>query len=251
MANGQLDNSFAASSVYGTISALQLLATGKILVGGCWDYFNTTTLHALVRLQPDGQLDPSFSSPIQSAQDSRADQILVQPDGKIVTGGYLGYNVPENEALGLIRVLPDGALDKTFTAVLRALSVFGSPLINSIVLQPDTQILPAIFTKGIIRKQTNGQSDASFNATFGNNFFNASVQNIKLQSDGKILVAGYFSSVNGQPVTGLARLLAPNVLHVVQCPAGRPHPSLARARPLRATPLTRRRCPAAVGATAR
>src|SRR6185295_19230311 len=81
----------------------------------------------------------------------------------------------------------------------------------SIVQQPDDKILAGgSFSKfnsltrpGIVRLNTNGTVDLSFNPGAGPN---ATVYAVALQGDGRVLIGGEFTSVNGVAFNHLARL---------------------------------------------
>jgi uncharacterized delta-60 repeat protein len=191
LANGQVDNSFLSSNSDGVAYALQLQPDGKILVGGDWSIYRGTPIRSLVRLQADGQLDLTFSSPLHTTPGSLVDELLLQPDGKILVGA----------STKLLRLLPDGASDNTF-----AVSTY--EYIRGLALQPNGRVLVAAYNNGLRRVLSNGQPDPSF----GNSTFDADVEDVLVQSDGKIVVGGYFTSVNDQRALGLARLSAPNVL---------------------------------------
>jgi uncharacterized delta-60 repeat protein len=123
--------------------------------------------------------------------------ILEQPDGKILVSGvfnsYKGVN-----ANRIIRLNADFSIDTSFN--------YGSGLKNfpalAIKLQDDGKILLGGNFSGynetainrIVRLNNDGSVDTSFNVGTG---FNAIVRDIKILSDGKILVVGAFTSYSG------------------------------------------------------
>ncbi|WP_170061911.1 T9SS type A sorting domain-containing protein [Hymenobacter chitinivorans] len=208
LADGQLDYSFAVSRPSGSIIALATQPDGKILVGGRFQGYNGAFLWALVRLLQDGNLDPTFSTPIQTTAETTISEILVQPDGKIVAGGWVNDTYPATRAFGLFRLLPSGATDNAFSATLP--TVNGLTSVRGLALQPNGRILVATSNNTLLRRMPDGAIDNSFNDVLSN----AVVEDIVVQPDGKILAAGSFTTVAGQPVVGLVRLMASNVLHV-------------------------------------
>jgi uncharacterized delta-60 repeat protein len=156
--------------------------------------FDTTFSHdGKVRISDFGQTT-SFYSAINSIQ--------VQNDGKIVTGGYEDYN------FSIARYLPNGVLDSTFgnngfvQTILTDSLGFLEGEINSISLQNDGKILATgtatrnvNSTFAITRYLSNGMADSSFGVNgqiifpFNSGFTNP--RSIKIQADGKIVVAGY------------------------------------------------------------
>ncbi|GAA3946961.1 T9SS type A sorting domain-containing protein [Hymenobacter algoricola] len=207
-ADGQLDSTFPVSESDGFVYTLLSQPDGKILVGGSWDAFNSQPVRALVRLQANGQLDTSFSSPIQTTATVEVAELLLQPDGKIVAGGYTDASMtPAQQAFGLFRMLPDGATDNAFVSSL-PVSINNIGFVRGLTLQPNGRLLVATFGAGVVRKLANGQPDPSFSALA----LNGDVEDILVQTNGRILVGGYFTSVNGQRALGLAGLSASNVL---------------------------------------
>ena len=58
-------------------------------------------------------------------------------------------------------------------------------------------------------------ADGSFDTSFlGFDLYNAAVTSLLVQQDGRLLTSGFFTEVDGQPRAGIARLVAPQVLHV-------------------------------------
>jgi uncharacterized delta-60 repeat protein len=96
---------------------------GRILVYGLVGSLRGETFPGLIRLQPDGSIDRSFQCQTSTNLDGRIMDLAVQPDGKIVIGGFFsrvnGQDVPH-----LARLNPDGSLDLTFLPPMVPLSQF-------------------------------------------------------------------------------------------------------------------------------
>ena len=94
--------------------AVHAYADGSVLVAGAAGVVTNprNTFIALVRYRPDGSLDTSFSDDgrllILSDLDVTPDDMVVQPDGKIVILRRTEF------AFQLTRLLPDGSADTTF-----------------------------------------------------------------------------------------------------------------------------------------
>jgi uncharacterized delta-60 repeat protein len=106
----------------------------------------------------------------------------------------------------LARLNIDGSVDATFNLG----SGFNDFVLGLIELPNGKLIIGGHFTvfNGVTRNRivglnADGTFDASFNTGSG---FDGWVRNIKLQSDGKILVFGGFSNYNGIPIRDIARL---------------------------------------------
>jgi uncharacterized delta-60 repeat protein len=177
------------ASVSGVVECVKLQSDGKVLIGGSFNTFNGLNRPDLVRLNPNGTYDATFNPAVLKLN---VYDILVQSDGKIVTGS-LG---------GMVRYTSTGANDATFSVTL-------DDSVNSIVLQSDGKyVISGSFStvngvarSGIARLNSNGTLDSTFVPGSG---LGGGV--VKLQSDGKILVAGYFGTLYGKPQAGLFRL---------------------------------------------
>ena len=75
---------------------------------------------------------------------------------------------------------------------------------NDLALQPDGKIIAVGgFFQRIRRLNTNGSQDNTFTIGTG---FNNNAYAVALQSDGKVIVGGFFTSYNGNPCNRIARL---------------------------------------------
>jgi large repetitive protein len=216
-ANGSLDTSFSAdgkvTTAIGTSSdtaesiAVQpdgkLVVAGTISNGGNFDF-------ALVRYNPDGSLDGTFDSDgivttgVRTWHDTAKD-VALQPDGKIVVVGYSQEN--GNEDFAVVRYNPDGSLDSSFDADGKVTTAIGTfdDLAYSVVVQPDGKLVVAgvsyngsRYDFAVVRYNTDGSLDTSFSgdgaATTAVGMADAYAYGVALQSDGKIVVAGYASN---------------------------------------------------------
>lgn len=140
--------------------------------------------------------------------DDKVDAIALQPDGRILVGGEFAH-VNGSARHALVRLLDNGSIDPAFVSP----SLDGG--VNAIAVQPDGRILVAgDFTSAggatamhVVRLQANGSVDAGF-ASGIDNWAALGVEHLVLQADGRILIAGGFGSISGQPRERLARLLA-------------------------------------------
>jgi uncharacterized delta-60 repeat protein len=132
-------------------------------------------------------------------------------------------------AWAAVAILPVGALaqtlDATYQPVLKTAAVNGQ-LVRVVVTQPDGKVLVGggfDFLNGTVnsrlqRFNTNGTLDTTFNP--GGTGPNELVDNIVLQPDGKILIAGQFSTYNQVAIGGVARLLPDGTLDATFNPGG-------------------------------
>ena len=186
-----------------TVRVISIQSDGKILVGGNFTTYKGLTENSIIRLNTDGTKDLSFNNSI--GFNVQVSSISIQSDGKILVGGsFTTYKgLIENR---IIRLNSDGTKDLTFD---NSIGFNIAPTIISI--QSDGKILcMGAFTsyKGltenrIIRLNTDGTKDLTFDNSIG---FNNTVLDINIQSDGKILVGGNFTTYKGLTENRIIRL---------------------------------------------
>ena len=206
--DGSLDPSFAADGKQtfpvGEASGAAAVAVqpdGKIVVAG-YSSNNTGSAIALARLKPNGLPDPAFgtdgiaTTPIGLF--SRAEALLLQPDGKIVVGGVSAGSSDHSKAT-LVRYDAAGSLDGSFGSGGIA-TLDGSPFdaqAHALALQPDGKIVLAGNDSGrgllLARYTPRGTLDQGFGS--GGRVLtelngNSEAAGVVIQPDGKIVAAG-------------------------------------------------------------
>lgn len=211
--NGTLDNTqfLPGSGADGTVTAIAIQPNGQILAAGNFTTFNNTNRNCLVRLNPDGSVDPTFD-PGTGALDeydpgsTSINCLSLQPNGQIVIGGdFTTYGgVGRNY---IARLNANGTLDTSFDPgngandVVNAVAVDTNGLV--LVVGAFTQLGALGTSAGIARLNSDGSLDTTFNVGSGANDV---VNTIALQPDGGILVGGTFTSINQTRRVGIARL---------------------------------------------
>ncbi len=158
-------------------------------------------------------IDTSFNSNDACIYGEGADYYVnvsaKQQDGKIIIGGgfstYNGVNVNH-----IVRLNTDGSIDNSFN-IGNSFEGGTNTNVKSIVIQNDGKILVGGFfssfngttTNNIARLNPDGTLDNTFNVGTG---FDTEVNSIALQSDGKIIVGGYFNTFCGVSSVYLIRL---------------------------------------------
>lgn len=202
--DGTLDKTFNLNTgLNERVSTIAVQDNGKTLLGGEFTTFDGVSHNRLIRLNIDGSKDNSFT--IGSGFNNVVKKIVVQLDGKIVVGGsFTTFNGAA--AHSIIRLNTDGTKDNTFN--------IGNGFdgeVNSIVLQADGKIVVGgnfINFNGTpqnycIRLNTNGTKDPTFGSAAS---FNNKVTYLAMQTDGKIMVGGNFTTFDGQDQKSLIRL---------------------------------------------
>jgi uncharacterized delta-60 repeat protein len=198
---GAVDGTFnPGSGVNGAVYAVAVQADGKLVIGGEFTAFNGIPRSNLARLNADGSLDTTFA-PGSIAGEVEA--LVVQSDGKVVIGGDFS-SVGGVSRRNLARLNPDGSLDTGFVAD-------ADNTVYALALRSDGKLLVAgdfIALAGqrrerIAQLEPNGTLDTGFNP---NAAANGTIFALALQPNGRILVGGAFTQVNGSPRSRLARL---------------------------------------------
>jgi uncharacterized delta-60 repeat protein len=143
---GGLDLSFDPGTAAGSsqvnpgtlVSSIALAPDDRILVLGAFDKFNGIPRFGLVRLNPDGSVDPTFSN--QTHVETSAGAIAIQPDGRILLGGEMIFDTKIGRT-SLARLNPDGTLDRSFDPGDGATDANGPLEPKKIALQADGHIL--------------------------------------------------------------------------------------------------------------
>ncbi|MCL4177130.1 MAG: hypothetical protein KJ072_05225 [Verrucomicrobia bacterium] len=209
-ADGTVDATFnPAAYANNAIESLAVQTDGKILIGGQFTEVNGFTRNRLARLEADGALDLSFNP--GAGFNSTVYALAVQTDGKILAGGSFSRYQGVNQAY-LVRLQPDANVDDAFAigtgpdnAVYDLeLMTDGRVLIGGSFIRIDGRHAPRL-----ARLLTDGSPDPTFGPGQGPN---GDVQAVLTQPDGRILLAGNFTQVNGSTRNHLARLTPEGLL---------------------------------------
>jgi uncharacterized delta-60 repeat protein len=206
-----LDISFAPVMEYYpvTVTTLAWQPDGKVLVGGIFALANGNQKNDLVRYNPDGTLDTTFSAVLSSfGIGIRA--IAFQADGKILVGGSL-FNLNNSSTTGILRLFPNGSLDSSFLGT-------ASGTVYSIAVLSNGDIVAggSFGTPGtrLVRFSQTGAVIPGFPQA------NGTVRGIAIQPDGKLIVAGDFTTLNGSSAPRIARLQPTGAIDSTFTPSG-------------------------------
>lgn len=202
--DGTIDDTFNTGTGFnGDVFTSVIQSDNKILIGGGFTEYDGNPSYGIVRIDTDGTYDSTFT--IGSGFNNIVRIITTQSDGKILVGGdfdvYIG-----NGSKYIVRINTDGTYDPTF-----AIGGGFNDNVYTIALQSNGKILigggftdyNGTPTNRIIRLNSNGSIDGTF--LYGNGF-DAEVNTIVIQSDGKILVGGAFTDYDGIPINNIIRL---------------------------------------------
>ncbi|MDQ3132937.1 MAG: FG-GAP-like repeat-containing protein, partial [Acidobacteriota bacterium] len=192
-ANGSTDQSFVPyfNNVPGNqiIYAVAAQPDGKVLIGGSQGV-------VLTRLNADGTEDTTFNANLENS--GVIYDIALLPNGQILVVGDFKQNrsLPN---LKIARLNSDGTIDAGFVAaspnagVYKVLRQFD----GKILIGGDFTQVGNIGRGRIARYNSDGSLDETFNPNGG---ANGSVYDLDLQSNGKIVLGGAFTSLNGSTI---------------------------------------------------
>jgi uncharacterized delta-60 repeat protein/uncharacterized repeat protein (TIGR02543 family) len=205
--DGSLDTGFnsGGSGANSWINAMAVQPDGKIIITGLFSSYNGTARGKIARINVDGSLDTDFNP--GSGANNSPNWIHVLENGQILIAGgdFSTYNGTSTGRIA--RINTDGSLDITFNS--------GGAGANSIIycgaVQSDGKILiGGLFSayngtarNRLARLNSDGTLDTSFDLGAGPN---EAISVITVQSDGKILIGGGFTSYDGTARSYVARL---------------------------------------------
>ncbi len=214
--DGSLDNSFnPGDGIAGIVTGQQyhvydiaIQDDGKIILVGGFYYFDNVDRKRIVRLNTDGSIDLTFDP--GDGADGNIRTIDLQDDGKMVIGGNLTYyNGFPNAAPFIARINSDGTQDNSFDPGTGANSA-----IQDLAIQDDGKIvIVGDFSEfngtpygRVARLNNDGTVDGSFDSGSGTGGIFPSVRSVNIQTDGKIVISGYFGSYDGNNIGQIARI---------------------------------------------
>lgn len=205
--NGTLDSFFnpaAGVSPSEVVSAAAVLPENKVLLAGNFQTINSVNRRFLARVSTNGVVDTTFDA--GAIAGSEVSRMLVQPDGKIIVFGNFS-SIDGYSRQGIARLETNGAVDTTFVLPN------GITGVAALGMQADGRLLcagsfaytappPTPYNQlNILRLNANGSGDATFRPTLA-----SSVNSLALQPDGRILLCGPITQLNGTNVFRVVRL---------------------------------------------
>jgi uncharacterized delta-60 repeat protein len=212
--DGSVDPTFTCTTCTFNSNSTLVQPDGKILVAGS----NPTTgfsMPVLIRLNSDGSRDMTFANPftgLSGGFDRSASVHAIQADGKIYASVFTSGVQTANRVL--YRIETNGTLDSGFTTLFVNERPSSGQSLWGVTVMPDGRVFVFGNTPYgyLARLNADGTNDTSFEdptLTWPTGPF----QNIRPyinsfgeQSDGKLVVAGRFDSVNAIPKIYAARL---------------------------------------------
>ena len=217
--NGTIDTSFNPGSGFKynySVNGLGVLSNGQIIVAGSFDRYNAVSCPPMIKLNSNGTRDTSFQ--YTSTTDISAIHItldLINGVDKITIAVYDG----STNSSTLKRYLYNGSFDTTILSGSSTNTVNG--IISAMHLLKsnpvDLYLLSGTFTElrtssgnipanRIIRIDSNGNKDNTFNCGSGFTGTTSGANVIIFQTNGKYLLGGAFIVYNGTTADRIVRL---------------------------------------------
>ena len=140
---------------------------GRVLIAGNFRYVNGVQRISVARVNPDGTTDTTFQDPYvrRTRSGSEVRTVGVQPDGKIVIGGFFDIvgGIYVWPYVNIARLNADGTRDTSFLA---AWSAPGSRTVSAVAIQGDGKVLVEVLLEfpypALTRVNPDGSTDESF-----------------------------------------------------------------------------------------
>jgi uncharacterized delta-60 repeat protein len=193
--DGTKDTTFNIGSGFnGGVYPIKLSNDGKIFVGGQFTSYNGSTSRGIIKLNTDGTIDTSFNVGGGLAVGVGNGYIIeIQSDGKILVGGEFN-SYSGSVSTNLVRINADGTRDFTYNNP----PMFG---INSSCKLSNDKVM--FGGEKIARLNSDGTMDGTF---ITGSSFNNTIYAIAEQTDGKVLVGGFFTSYSGSSANNIVRI---------------------------------------------
>ena len=223
--DGSYDPSFVRTNRYtggfqNVPWAIGLQGDGRILLAGTFENFNGRTVHGLIRFLPDGTVDPAFplttleavlSNPVRVLPGTAVSLHVLSDDRFHVGGGF--SRVGGASRIGVARLNADGTVDTSFVPPTNGATTLGTGgtmlfyTLGPVTPQGGVYVFGTFRpveggpTWSALRLAPNGSVDDTFHVST-----DFQINYGAVQGDGKLIVTGQFTRLNGQNQAGFARL---------------------------------------------
>ncbi len=207
--DGTTDNTFVTGT--GTNDFATIVtgnASNDILFTGSFSTYNGTARTQLAVVNSVGTLK-SMTQLMNIQTPNRADDVVKYNASQFLVTHNGGF-VNGTASAGFERLNLDGTLDATFhanTATISGVRTAAVDATGGIIIGGFFTTINGNSSARIARLDANGNLDMTFRTNTGTGFQNV-VTAMAIQSDGKIIVGGGFTSFNGNTIHRLARLNA-------------------------------------------
>lgn len=209
-ASGDLDLSFGPT-LNDVVYSVAVQSDDKVIIGGNFTTVNGASRSRIARLNADGTLDATFQNALAGAN-ALVRNVALQTNGQVLMGGDF-TSVNGSGRNHIARLNSNGSLDTNFVGSLVGTnSTFTNVNARFIAVQSDGKLLVGgdfatvngTSRTNLARLNSNGTLDTNF--LNGLNGPNDSIRTMIVQTDGRVIIGGFFTNVNGIARGLVARL---------------------------------------------
>ena len=203
--DGALDPAFDPGTGFmGIVLDIAVQMGNRPLIAGGFGSYNGQTVRSLCRVMTDGTLDQTFSSNFPTSTDVRS--LWVNNNGYIYAGGGFGGFIGE-PAPSILKLLPNGGFDPGFENS----NTCNGPVYKVMPSGDGNFFLVGDFTEyngfqvnKVAKVSSQGSLINTYNVGAGPDYF---IEDAVVQSDGKLIIVGSFTTFNGVPAPHIVPLL--------------------------------------------
>lgn len=201
-ADFSLDTSFnpgtGAPNIFGqgAVGRIYPVPGGKYIIAGSFNNYNGSGKGSLVRIHNDGSFDTSWV--LENTFMSGPVDLVLQPDGKMLLA-YFG------DAKMVRRLFADGSVDPSFETTMINGSVYGMSLQadGKVVIAGEFNSINSVNRNRFARLNSDGTLDTEF---FNSGGVSGNINAMAILPNGDMIIAGNFTSVQGQARTRIAKI---------------------------------------------
>ncbi len=203
--DGTLDPTYDPGIGLSRFAIANLISGSRLYTAGLFVNYQTPGAPGIAMISDSATLSSSFNPGIGFNGDVYT--IARQSDGKVIAGGAF-TNYSGSTSTRLVRINTDGTLDTTFNVGTAG----ATNLVYDLAVQTDDKVVvggtftsysgSSTFTTRLMRLNTNGTQDLTYNTGVGLNSYPLTVLPT---ADGKVLVLGLFTTYSGSTVNYITR----------------------------------------------
>ena len=187
----------SGAGVNSQVSTLAVQTDGKVVIGGAFGQYSGSAKFYIARINTNGTADTGSSWNQGTGFNGLLNTVKIQSDGKILAvGDFASYSGSASNRI--IRLNTDGTRDITFNV---GTGFSGTGTATSLDIQPDGKIVvigqftsySGSIANGVVRINTDGTVDSTFNGKAGINTTNGSYGTVLSLSNGSIIIGSNFT----------------------------------------------------------
>jgi uncharacterized delta-60 repeat protein len=205
--DGSLDQTFdPGTGPNNPVSSVSVGANGKVLIAGAFSQVDGLYQPYVARLREDGSLDLTFTNVVNGAVN---DVVSLNNGGCLIAGSFSTINGAAMN--NIARFNADGSLDTSFSPAVVAPAGVQTLAVQSngyIVIGGNFSSVGGLPYQYAARLTSTGSVDTSFvgPGSFGPLTSSHAITAINIETNGQLVILGYFATIDGYSELGVARL---------------------------------------------